>query len=144
MSQARPIGYWVKLVDRLLEVGLDAELARDGLTRRHWQVLAVVQDEGPVDELAVARALAPFDTAAGEPVGTAELTLLVSRRWMVRDGGGYVLTDDGREHVAALAERVQGFRERIAEGITADEYATTLAVLQRVATNLGWASQDDD
>lgn len=144
MPQERPIGYWVKLVDRLIEVGLDAELARDGLTRRHWQVLAVVEEEGRVDELAVARALAPFETAAGEPVGTAELTLLTSRRWLTREPHGYVLTEDGRDHVAALAERVRGFRERTGEGVTREEYETALRVLQRIATNLGWAAQPDD
>ncbi|GCE75550.1 MarR family winged helix-turn-helix transcriptional regulator [Cellulomonas biazotea] len=142
MAQERPIGYWIRLVDRLLESGLDAELTRDGLTRRHWQVLTVVQELGPVDEAGVARALAPFEPSTDEPVGTAELALLSSRRWVTRGPDGYVLSADGTEHCEALAERVDGFRERSTQGVAADEHATTISVLQRIAANLGWTTPE--
>jgi DNA-binding MarR family transcriptional regulator len=34
-ADRRPIGFWLKLVDRLIDEGLDAMLGEAGLTRRH-------------------------------------------------------------------------------------------------------------
>lgn len=143
MTQERPIGYWVKLVDRLVEAGVDAELVREGLKQRHWVVLNVVAERGPVDEAGVARMLTPFEQASVEPVGSTELTLLASRRWIRRETDGYVLTDDGVQHLAALRERVVALRERATAGIPARDVATTFAVLEQVAMNLGWSPEVD-
>ena len=46
-TDRRPIGFWLKLVDRLLDERLDETLG--DLTRRHWQVLNVLQ-QGAVDQ----------------------------------------------------------------------------------------------
>ena len=35
----KPIGWWLKEVDRLLELSFEQVLAADGLTRRQWQAL---------------------------------------------------------------------------------------------------------
>jgi hypothetical protein len=35
----KPIGWWLKEVDRLLEASFERILAADGLTRRQWQAL---------------------------------------------------------------------------------------------------------
>ena len=39
MDDERPIGWWVKRLDTLLEEALDSVVAGEGLTRRHWQLL---------------------------------------------------------------------------------------------------------
>ena len=44
-ADRRPIGFWLKLVDRLIDEGFDAVLGDAGLTRRHWQVLNLLQAE---------------------------------------------------------------------------------------------------
>jgi hypothetical protein len=35
----RPIGYWLKHLDSMIEGTFERTLASEGLTRRHWQVL---------------------------------------------------------------------------------------------------------
>ena len=34
---------------------------------------------------------------------------------------------------------MRAIRRRVSDGITAEEYGATVAVLERMATNLGWA-----
>lgn len=134
----RPVGYWLKVVDRLIESGFEEVLARDGLTRRHWQVLNVVH-AGPADDEAVAQVLASFEAASGASVGSGELVLLTSRRWLRREPEGYVFTADGEEHFRVLEERVAAFRQSVVEGVSEQDYATAIGVLEQVARNLGWS-----
>ncbi|MBO9553238.1 hypothetical protein [Cellulomonas sp.] len=134
----RPVGYWLKVVDRLIESGFEEVLARDGLTRRHWQVLNVVH-AGPADEAAVAQVLAAFEPSFEGPAGSGELTLLTSRRWLRREPEGYVFTEDGEEHFRVLEERVAAFRQAVVEGVSEQDYATAIGVLEQVARNLGWS-----
>ncbi|MGY4643625.1 hypothetical protein [Cellulomonas sp. URHB0016] len=137
----RPVGYWLKVVDRLIESGFEEVLARDGLTRRHWQVLNVVH-AGPADDEAVAQVLSAFEPSFEAPVGRAELVLLTSRRWLHREPAGYVFTEDGEEHFRVLGERVATFRQAVVEGVSEEDYATAIGVLEQVARNLGWSSDD--
>jgi hypothetical protein len=39
----RPIGYWLKHLDRLIEDTFERTLSMEGLTRRHWQVLNTLE-----------------------------------------------------------------------------------------------------
>ena len=131
---SRPVGYWLKLVDGLLESGLDDELAHADLTRRAWQVLNVVRD-GPVHEAGVVAALEPFGVRAG----AAELAELVAGGLVEQTAGGYVLSARGVSVHDDVSNRVTEFRTRVADGISAEEYGTTLATLERMARNLGWS-----
>jgi hypothetical protein len=54
-ADRRPIGFWLKLVDRLI----DAVLGDAGLTRRHWQVLNLLQTQ-PATLQRIDTRLAPF------------------------------------------------------------------------------------
>jgi hypothetical protein len=56
-TDRRPIGFWLKLVDRLIDERLDGTLG--DLTRRHWQVLNVVQ-QGQVDQREIDTRVRPF------------------------------------------------------------------------------------
>ena len=51
-----PIGYWLKRLDRAIDGALDATLAAEDLTRRHWQTMNFLH-EGPSDAPALADAL---------------------------------------------------------------------------------------
>jgi hypothetical protein len=46
-TDRRPIGFWLKLVDRLIDERLGAPLGT--LSRRHWQVMNVVH-HGPATQ----------------------------------------------------------------------------------------------
>lgn len=122
MSQ-RMIGYWLKHLDGLFEQVLPAALAAHQVSRREWQALNVlaVGDDHP------RAALLPFAA-----VGDA-LEQLSSRGWV----SGGRLTDDGRRAHEAIAAHVMRVRRQAAEGISEEEYATTIDVLRRMAANLG-------
>ena len=107
------MGFWVKLLDGLLEEHLDAVLAPLGLTRRQWQLLNLLA-VAPRSPEAVAEQLGAFLD------GPAPGELLAGAR------------DAGLVAVAA--------RDNVAAGVERAEYATTVATLERMCRNLGWAS----
>lgn len=157
----KPIGWWLKEVDRRLEASFERLLADDGLTRRQWQALnAAARHQTPsaatvsgnrtgsgtgtgsgsgsgtaspasVETSAIAAALAPF--LSGDPAELAAVTgPLVERGWLVDDR----LTADGERALQALTTKVQAQRRAVTRGITADEYQATVGVLRRMAANL--------
>jgi DNA-binding MarR family transcriptional regulator len=123
----KPIGWWLKKVDRLLEESFEQVLAADGLNRRQWQILNAVHQEAPI-----AAALAPF--LSGDPAELASFTApLTARGWLDGDR----LTPTGAAALAELTEKVQAQRRRVTNGIVDAEYLQTVDVLRRMAVNLG-------
>ncbi len=118
----KPIGYWFAHLHQTLESSLDQVLEAESLTRRHWQVLNTIARQEAVD-------------AAMSPFGDQQATVddLRSRGWV----DGHELTGQGREAHARLEAEVTGFRSRVTEGISEDDYRTTVGVLERMAANLG-------
>ena len=131
----RPIGYWLKHLDGLIEAAFDRTLTGQGVTRRHWQALNTLH-ERPSTQAALADALAPFladDPGADERV----IDDLVARGWVERGEGSVLkLTPAGAGVHAALLERIQATRQRLVRGVTQEEYLTTVDVLRRMARNL--------
>jgi DNA-binding MarR family transcriptional regulator len=130
----RPIGYWLKHVDRLIEETFERTLGDDGLTRRHWQVLNTL-DAGPTTAGALAVALEPFvgdDTAGIDRV----IDDLARRGWLHRPDGRVQLSHEGRSAHTRIKERVAATRQRLRAGITDDEYLHVIAILERMAANL--------
>jgi len=140
----RPIGYWLKLVDRLIDESFDEVFHRSGLTRRHWQVLNTIR-EGVSEETDVDGVLSPFTGASAGPrhgagtAVTAEIDDLVRRGWVTRSDTGLTVTVAGNHAYHDLLDAVSTSRERVAEGISREEYAQTVATLEHMARNLGWS-----
>jgi DNA-binding MarR family transcriptional regulator len=136
----KPIGWWLKEVDRLLEESFEQLLADDGLTRRQWQALNAAARRTPSrrtsrvatdDAPTIAAALAPF--LSGDPAEVAAVTdPLVKRGWLAADA----LTADGERALQALTTKVQAQRRRVTANISEAEYAATVDVLRRMAANL--------
>lgn len=137
-TNRRPIGFWLKLVDRLLDEGFERVLVGAGLTRRHWQALTALQD-GPATVGELDARLAPF-LDEREPTTRPVLDGLVARGWATwtAEGQAAVTPAGAAAHGELLAD-VSAHRRRVADGISAEEYGATLAVLERMAANLGWA-----
>ena len=129
-----PIGYWLKRLDRAIDGALDATLAAEDLTRRHWQTMNFLH-EGPSDAPALAEALRPF-WGQGAITLDAVLRDLERRALVANDGGRYALTVAGKAARAKLAEQVDLTRRRLVDGVTQEEYLATVAVLQRMTANL--------
>jgi DNA-binding MarR family transcriptional regulator len=136
MTDQRPIGFWLQLVDGLITAQFDTSLDEHGVTRRQWQLLNVLDREpSSVDTLDAA--IAPF-LAEGES-SVEHLSELIESGWVDATPTGYELTDRGRTAFEKLATVVGANREVVANGLTEQEYATTVATLERMARNLGWS-----
>ena len=126
----RPIGWWVKHLDALLEDVVDGAVAGEGLTRRHWQVLHTLAG-APADETELARALADFDGHL--PAIAADL---FGRGWVDRSTGSLALTAEGRTAHERLERAIGRVRRHVADGLSRQEYERTVLVLSRMAQNI--------
>jgi DNA-binding MarR family transcriptional regulator len=135
MADRKPIGYWLKELDRLIEGTLDRALADEGVTRRDWQVLNALDPE-PAPRDAVIEQLRPFwGVEAADP--DTVLGGLIARGWALRDARDrYALSPEGNAARETLLEKVKGLRAAIADGVTPEQYNTTIDTLSRMARNL--------
>jgi len=135
-TDRRPIGFRLKLVDRLIDERLDGTLG--DLTRRHWQVLNVVQ-QGPVDQGEIDTRVRPF--LSGELTSAREVADLRDRGWIV-GAGMLTLTEQGKREFQRVLSQVSTDRASMMAGIAPEEYASTVSILERIALNLGWTPPD--
>jgi DNA-binding MarR family transcriptional regulator len=133
--ERKPIGFWLKELDHLIEGTLDRALADEGVTRRDWQLLNALEPV-PAPREQVIEALRPFwGVDAVEP--DAVLEGLITRGWALRDPADrFSLSPEGDAARAVLLEKVKELRAAIADGITPEQYNTTIDTLGRMAENL--------
>ncbi len=117
----KPVGYWLKHLDRLIEDSFERVLAADNLSRREWQVLNTLAG-GPASHARTVEALAPFWVDA-ESEFAAVVDALVRRGWVQPAGERFELTEAGRTSHAELLDRVTASRRRITEGMSAEDYS---------------------
>lgn len=142
MSDRRPIGYWVKVVDKLIDAQFAETLEDHGITRHQWQIMNILaRGETTVEKLDVA--LAPFLAPATEdsPAESSveHLTELIDSAWVDATPIGYELTERGQVAFHRLEEVVANQRTLISQGITPEQYQQTIAVLEQMARNLGFS-----
>ena len=149
-TDRRPLGYWLRAIDGPLRENMRDAFAEFGVTRREWRTLTTLH-AGPASAADVEVALPPRRARGIHPDRphrehphrehrTLEQLLdgFVSRGWATLDRGSYALTAEGeRIHDAVLAN-VQKARATVTAGIPDPDYATTMATLERIATNVGW------
>lgn len=134
----RPIGFWLKLVDRLIDERFVAIIEEHGVTRRQWQLLSrIAGGETTVEQLDAS--IAPFVPLGVTETSADHLGELIESEWLVLSGNEYELTERGRIAHDRLGEVVHGLRSTAADGIAEADYAATLAALERMARNLGYA-----
>jgi hypothetical protein len=137
MAENRPIGFWLKLVDRLIDERFAAIIEEHGVTRRQWQLLNVMEPGAATVEQ-LDQSIAPFVEPGTEETAAEHLAELVDSDWITVNGSVYSLTDRGRSAFGRLQEVVDSLRDQTGEGLTQEQYETTLSALERMAVNLGW------
>lgn len=135
----QPIGFWLKLVDGLINENIATTLGEDDLTRRHWQMLTELQN-GPATVARLDDTIKPF-LVDGETTVEPVIAELRRRGWVARSGDEVAVTEAGLAAHAELHRKVSGTRRRITEGIDHEEYRSIIGVLARMATNLGWTGK---
>jgi DNA-binding MarR family transcriptional regulator len=133
----RPIGFWLKLVDNLIDQQFAAILDEHGVTRRQWQLLNVLA-RGPAEIEALDAAVAPFlNTDDGES-SVEHLDELLDSGWVFIEHNRYSITERGAGSFERLTAVVADVRATASAGLSDEEYATTVASLETIARNLGW------
>ncbi|WP_454196991.1 MarR family winged helix-turn-helix transcriptional regulator [Nocardia sp. Marseille-Q1738] len=133
MAVQRGIGYWLVELDRLINQRFDEDLAAGGLGRRRWQVLHSLA-EGPQHTDDVRDALDTF--WADDAEWPAELADLIEDGLVSQRGGVLSLTEAGRVTHDEAWGRIGRRRRQMANGITDEQFAETVRMLQRMAANL--------
>lgn len=137
MADQRPIGFWLKLVDRMIDEQFASTLDEHGVTRRQWQLLnTLARQPSTVEQLT--ESVAPFLAADGSESVVEHLTELIESAWVDATPTGYELTERGRGALDRLIAVVTAQREIASKGVTEQDYAVTVAMLERMARNLGW------
>jgi len=137
MASPRPIGFWLKLVDRMIDEQFASTLEEHGVTRRQWQLLNVLSRE-PATVEQLDAAVAPFLSGESDDTSAEHLAELVDSGW-VSVGAQYEITERGRTAFDKLEAVVAAQRTIVTEGVTPDQYEQTVRVLERMARNLGWS-----
>jgi DNA-binding MarR family transcriptional regulator len=130
----RPIGYWLKRLDRLIDEQFEEQLGEAGLSRRQWQVINLLEgDPRSVPELQ--SELEPFLQEDPDDL-TDALSGLVTRGWVASQDNIVNLTETGQAQLKLIKAKVTELRQASMAGISPEEYQTTIDVLARMASNL--------
>jgi len=130
----RPIGYWLKKLDRLIDEQFEQQLGEAGLSRRQWQVINLLEgDPRSVPELQ--SELEPFLQEDPDDL-TDALSGLVTRGWVASQDNIVNLTETGQAQLKLIKAKVAELRQASMAGISPEEYQATIDVLARMTSNL--------
>ncbi|WP_337001366.1 MULTISPECIES: hypothetical protein [unclassified Microbacterium] len=121
-NTTRPFGYWLKAADRLMSAEFATAFDGEHASRRDWRILNIVDGTAPSDR----------------PLNGHKLHRLVERGWITPEGDGWTLTDDGRAAKERLGALVDEIRTKVADAVSPEDMATTLASLEKIARAFGW------
>lgn len=121
-NTSRPFGFWIKAVDRLMAAEFASSFEGEHASRRDWRILNVIDGTAP----------------ARRPLNAHKLRDLIERGWVVADGDGWTLTDDGRAAKERLGGIVEGIRAKVSDAVSPEDLDTTIATLEQIARAFGW------
>lgn len=142
MPGERPIGFWLRLVDNLIDERFATTLDEHGVTRLQWQLLNVLA-RGSATLEALTQALQPFVATTGDEAALEQLSELIDSGWVDATPSGYEITERGRGALERLTSVVAEQRTSMTVGVTEIDYLTTVATLERLARNMGWSDPDE-
>lgn len=141
MADQRQIGYWLALTNRLIDERFAHTLDEHGVTRRQWHLLDVLS-RGPRPAAELEAELAPMGSGADAASIAEDVAELAESGWILAEdapaGPRYAISERGSVAHDRLAEVVEAERTRVSDGVSDADRATTVAVLETVARNLGW------
>jgi DNA-binding MarR family transcriptional regulator len=137
VTQQSPIGYWLKHADEVITEHVDRVLNDNGFTRFRWQVLNIAYQAGTITRGGVFDTMQTFiDARQLDEIVDG----FVEEGWLVRRGEGdaaqLTLTDAGKAKRETIFKLQSEVRRRAMQGISEQEYATVIDVLQRIVKNL--------
>lgn len=130
-----PIGYWLKQADKVLTEQINLAQAVHNVSRTDWQMLNLLKENGRTSS---EQLFATMRTFVDEPAFQEIINHLVERDWAVEEvaSGEYQLTEAGQTQHERIFATQKEVRQRAMQGISQDEYATTVRVLRQIVENL--------
>ena len=136
-SPHRPLDFWLKLVDTMINLHYRNMLEEHGIVRRQWEMMRLLS-RAPASQEDLDAALAPFLPEDEPGSSAAALSELTDSGWLTQINGGYELTERGRAVHQRLDEVFSQKNEDLADGVSPGDYALAVSVLERVAaTSVG-------
>jgi len=133
------VGYWVCMTSHAIRRALDAELAREGITFRQWEVLAWIAMEGEQSQVELAERL-----GVEAPTLAGILARMERDGWLLR----FACPVDRRRKRIRATEKAESLwlrmvdccrsvRARATQGVSADELAALKQTCEKIRLNLG-------
>lgn len=131
----QPIGFWTFRAGEAIRARIRSALEEIEVAQPEWWVLhQLSRYPDGVDRAVVVETIGSNDTPAAIE---SAIDGAVEKGWIRVDGAALHLSEAGTERFERAAA-VQGvLHEERMRGITTEEYATTISVLQRTITNVG-------
>jgi hypothetical protein len=134
INTERPIGYWLKKLDRLIDAQFERQLGDANLSRRQWQLLNLLEN-GPRSVPELQAELEPFLRGAADDLEDA-VSGLGARGWADSQGNIVSLTATGWATFGLVKTQVADLRQVLMAGISPKEYQAAVDVLARMVANL--------
>jgi DNA-binding MarR family transcriptional regulator len=137
VTKQQPIGHWLKRADEVITEHVDRVLSDNGFTRFRWQVLNIVYQAGTITRGGVFDTMQTFiDARQLDEI----IDGFIKEGWLVKRGEGdaaqLMLTDVGKAQRETAFKLQSEVRRRAMQGISEQEYATVVDVLERMVKNL--------
>ncbi|MBC7762804.1 MAG: NAD(P)H-dependent oxidoreductase [Candidatus Saccharibacteria bacterium] len=131
----QPIGFWTAHAGEAIRTRTRGVLAEIGMSQPEWWLLHQLSlRPSGASPSAVIETIGPNDTdeAIEGAIGTAE-----EKRWLVNDGAVLRWTDAGAAQFKRGQDAQGELQAERMQGISKDDYVTTIEVLQRTIENVG-------
>jgi hypothetical protein len=131
----QPIGFWTARAGEAIRARTRGALREIGVTQPEWWVLHQLSlaPEG-VDRAAMVETIGPNETPAAieSAIGSA-----IEKGWIHAHGAHLLVSEAGTEQFERAAKVQKALQDERMKGITAEDFATTIFVLQKTIANVG-------
>ncbi|MEV7419011.1 MarR family winged helix-turn-helix transcriptional regulator [Streptomyces sp. NPDC089919] len=139
MLPSQPVGYWSGHAHRAVIGHIRDAMARIDVSQPLWWTLNRVQRAGDRATRPVVIGDLTGFTDGPDDVPRA-IDQLLHRGWLAEDPAGRLtVTGTGRTAMAEIKQLVDDLRTEIHQGVSDEDYVTTLRVLRRMADNIAAA-----
>lgn len=146
MDPQKPsVGGLIHEIDRLVKKRFDRFAETTGMSRAQWHVLAHVSKREGINQAALADVVGVEPITICRMVDRLEALDLVERRPDPSDRRARLvhMTERARPGLERMKAAAQGLFEEALDGLTEDERAMLMSLLDRVRTNLCTALDED-
>jgi len=129
----RPIGFWIKAADKVLDQTIDRLHVEEGFTRRRWQIFNTIAQYGSISITGLSSGLSAM--LASEDV-QLELDALTEQGVLNRLGDVLSISRNGLEVHHRLVASQEALRKKAMRGISDEDYRAALRCLSTIVGNL--------